>query len=414
MMFVTAVLAMTLAGSGGAPTLDSLTAGDDRAWPAPGSPVADAALGVADLGYRLATSAYPQDRNVVLSPLSIAVAFAMVRAGAGGSTAAQLDRVFGFPATGVHDAFNAITRQVVTAQVPPARPADPHDAGPPVVCLGNALFPQHGYPIGQPFLHTLAAQYGAGVHPVDFGDGGRATDLINQWVRQQTAGRIDKVFDQLDPSTRLVLANTVYLRARWDGGPFIENGASDAPFTRLRGGQVRVPTMRAEEDLRHAAADGWQAVEVPYDRGQLAMRILLPAPGRAPAAMLAPRAMAAVAAKLQKRYLALTLPRWNFSADLDLAAALRGLGLTAPFRPDADLAGIAPGLYVQQAVHRANITVDEWGTEAAAVTGLSFPTAARMPPQLRMDVNRPFAFAIVHIATGTPLFVGQVTDPSAH
>ena len=381
MMFVTAVLAMTLAGSGGAPTLDSLTAGDDRAWPAPGSPVADAALGVADLGYRLATSAYPQDRNVVLSPLSIAVAFAMVRAGAGGSTAAQLDRVFGFPATGVHDAFNAITRQVVTAQVPP--PADPHDAGPPVVCLGNALFPQHGYPIGQPFLHTLAAQYGAGVHPVDFGDGGRATDLINQWVRQQTAGRIDKVFDQLDPSTRLVLANTVYLRARWDGGPFIENGASDAPFTRLRGGQLRVPTMRAEENLRYAAADGWQAVEVPYDRGQLAMRILLPAPGRAPAAMLAPRAMAAVAAKL-------------------------------PFRPGAALAGIAPGLYVQQAVHRANITVDEWGTEAAAVTGLSFPTAARMPPQLRMDVNRPFAFAIVHIATGTPLFVGQVTDPSAH
>ena len=65
-------------------------------------------------------------------------------------------------------------------------------------------------------------------------------------------------------------------------------------------------------------------------------------------------------------------------------------------------------------MHRANITVDEWGTEAAAVTGLSFPTAARMPPQLRMDVNRPFAFAIVHIATGTPLFVGQVTDPSAH
>src|SRR5438132_1755341 len=221
--------------------------------------------------------------------------------------------------------------------------------GAPTLDSLTALFPQHGYPIGQPFLHTLAAQYGAGVHPVDFGDGGRATDLINQWVRQQTAGRIDKVFDQLDPSTRLVLANTVYLRARWDGGPFIENGASDAPFTRLHGGQVLVPTMRAEEDLRYAAADGWQAVEVPYDRGQLAMRILLPAPGRAPAAMLAPRAQAAVAAKLQKRYLALTLPRWNFSADLDLAAALRGLGLTAPFRPDADLAGIAPGLYVQQA-----------------------------------------------------------------
>jgi serine protease inhibitor len=27
---------------------------------------------------------------------------------------------------------------------------------------------------------------------------------------------------------------------------------------------------------------------------------------------------------------------------------------------------------LDQAVHRANITVDEWGTEAAAVTGLGF------------------------------------------
>ena len=54
MMFVTAVLAMTLAGSGGAPTLDSLTAGDDRAWPAPGSPVADAALALLAAGIPVA------------------------------------------------------------------------------------------------------------------------------------------------------------------------------------------------------------------------------------------------------------------------------------------------------------------------------------------------------------------------
>ncbi len=172
--------------------------------------------------------------------------------------------------------------------------------------------------------------------------------------------------------------------------------------------------MHAADELRYAAADGWQAVEVPYAGGQLAMRVLLPAPGRSPVAMLAPQTMAAAGSRLQKRYLSLSLPRWDFTADLDLGAALRALGLTAPFRPDADLSGIAPGLYIQQAVHRANITVDEWGTEAAAVTGLAFPDAVKAPPPLRVDVNRPFAFAIIHTATGAPLFMGQVTDPSAH
>ena len=130
--------------------------------------------------------------------------------------------------------------------------------------------------------------------------------------------------------------------------------------------------------------------------------------------MLAPQTMTAVGAGLQKRDLSLALPRWNVATDLDLGVALRHLGLTAPFQPDADFSGISAGLFVQQAVHRATITVDEWGTEAAAVTGLAFGSAGKIPPPLRVDVNRPFAFAIVHTATGAPLFLGQVTDPAKH
>ena len=55
--------------------------------------------------------------------------------------------MLGFPA-GVHGAFNAITRQVVTADTPPkAKPRNDSKPVPPVVCIGNALFPQQGLPI---------------------------------------------------------------------------------------------------------------------------------------------------------------------------------------------------------------------------------------------------------------------------
>src|SRR2546430_5434892 len=145
-----------------------------------------------DFGYRLSRTAGDPRANWVVSPLSIAYAFGMVRAGAGGATATELDTAFGFPATGTHEAFNAITRQLVTADVPPAKgPTRGKDGAPlpPVVCVSNGLFPQDKLPIGQPFLRTLAAQYGVGVHPVDFGSP-KAKATIDAWVKAQTAGRI--------------------------------------------------------------------------------------------------------------------------------------------------------------------------------------------------------------------------------
>ncbi|MER6170213.1 serpin family protein [Streptosporangium sp. NPDC001681] len=70
-----------------------------------------------------------------------------------------------------------------------------------------------------------------------------------------------------------------------------------------------------------------------------------------------------------------------------------------------------------QAVHHATVTVDEWGTEAAAVTALALGyTGPPEPvPEVEVEVraDRPFAFAIIHRPTLTPLFIGQVTDPTA-
>ena len=105
------------------------------------------------------------------------------------------------------------------------------------MCVGNGLFTGRGYPIGDQFLGTLAAQYGAGVHPVDF-TSPDTVKMINSWVRQQTADRIPKLFDDLLPDTRLVLANAVYLRADWAQGPNVR----------------RPPAARLEKPGRGAAA----------------------------------------------------------------------------------------------------------------------------------------------------------------
>lgn len=411
------LLAAAAAACGGPGEADVLVAqGVSREVPV-NPPLAQAVRGLTAFGHGLYAAAATPGANTVISPLSIACAFAMARAGAAGATAAALDQVCGFPPAGPHTAYNALTRKIVTVDgVPPPPDAqadrDAQDSEPadPVVGIANELFIQHGMPVGQPFLRTLAAQYGVGVRAVDFRQDAAAA--INAWVDEQTAGRVTKLFDQLDEATRLVIANAVYLKADWEHA-FGEDGAEqNAPFTRADGSTARATLMRQTTDFRHASAPGWQAVELPYAKSDLAMWVLLPARGGSPHDLLKPDTLAQVGTALKPALVRLALPRWNFATDLDLEAPLRALGLGVLF-DDADFSGIADGLSIGQAVHRANISVNEWGTEAAAVTGLGFVTSGRAGTIVDFRADRAFAFAIMHRPTSTPLFIGHVTDPAA-
>lgn len=376
------------------------------------APVEQTVAGLTKFGHDLYTVAAAPAKNTVISPLSIGFAFGMARAGAAGQTASQLDHVFGFPASGPHAAFNDLDRQIGTVgQLPPrqspgATRAPDERPAPPVVAIANGLFIQDGLPVADGFLRTLASQYGAGARIFP---SGRGAEQINAWVREQTAERIDRLFDRLDPATRLVLANAVYLKADWQT-PFAKNPTTDATFTRADGTTVAVPMMRQQESLRYASGQGWQAVELPYAESDLAMRVIVPQGALTPADVLSPRTLNQVEARLQVGQVELFLPRWDFATDLDLLPTLNTLGLTSL----DDFSGMSQDrLALDQAVHRANITVDEWGTEAAAVTGLVFLVSAPPQPQFMVRADRPFAFVVVHQPTGAPLFIGHVADPLA-
>ena len=96
---------------------------------------------------------------------------------------------------------------------------------------------------------------------------------------------------------------------------------------------------------------------------------------------------------------------------LDLIPPLQQLGMEVPFEAGADFSGMLPGVWIDQAVHEANITVDEEGTEAAAATGIVLPTSAS-PRPVTIRADHPFAFALVDTDKGTPLFIGHVADPT--
>ena len=408
------------AGPAGATSDVVQVSGASRAEPRQGAPVDATVAGLTRFAAKLYRSATSPERNAVLSPLSIAYAFAMARAGAGGDTAAALDETFGFP-PGVAEAFNALTNGMVTATAlpragaaPAPSPGEEPQPQPPVLAIANGLFTQRGYEIAEAFLRTLTEQYGSEVRTVDFGRPEDALTAVNAWADEHTAGRIPKILDGLDPMTRLVLANAVYLKASWTE-PFTPAG--EQPFT-VAGSKVDVAMINRTLVAGYATGDGWTAVTIPYFGGRLAMRVLVPTGGgKTPADLLTPEVLDA-AGRAGTKEVDLTMPGWDFGSTLDLRAVLTGMGLTLPFdeaRADFSRITTQEQLFIDQAVHKANITVDEYGTEAAAVTALSMrATSARVDPPVELTVDRPFAFAVIDTTTGAPLFLGHVADPREH
>ncbi len=109
------------------------------------------------------------------------------------------------------------------------------------------------------------------------------------------------------------------------------------------------------------------------------------------------------------------MPKFEFESEFRLKETLAAMGMPVAFSGGADFSGMTGNrdFFIGDVVHKAFVSVDEAGTEAAAATAVIMPTA--MPPGelVEVTVDRPFIFLIRDIETGTILFVGRIVDPSA-
>ena len=204
----------------------------------------------------------------------------------------------------------------------------------------------------------------------------------------------------------MVLANAVYLKAGWQR-QFVPDQTAEQPFATAAGPTVRAPLMTGPLYVPYSENGQWQRATIPYAGGELTMRLVLPRSVLRGMPALTSLLDVATAPTTGDRptLVEVVLPRWNTRTDLDLLTALNITDIS-------DLSGIAPAVSVDAAVHRAAITVDETGSEAAAVTAISVGVSMPPQPDIVLRVDRPFAWAIVHEPTQTPVFVGHVVDPT--
>jgi serine protease inhibitor len=357
------------------------------------------------------------DGNLVFSPASIELALAMLRPGARGTTASQMD-------TAMHEVGSDAMAPAISAlgeALDTRSGTYPDNLGedvPVTLRIANSAFAQHGLRIEPAYLNALSSRFGAGVRLVDYAtDFEAARKRINDWVADQTEQRIRDLLapGSVDDLTRLVLANAIYLKAPWLV-QFSKEATSTQPFTTADGRTVRVPMMSQQESFGYATGKGWQAVDLPYVGGSLSMTLILPDDLTAFEDSLSGDSLHSIIGALSSRDVQLSLPRFDIETKADLPEQLSAMGMPLAFDAEhADFSGITTDdrLYVTDVVHQANITVDEAGTVAAGATAVVVGRTSMPSDIARMNVDRPFLFAVRDDPTGTILFLGRVTDPSA-
>lgn len=370
------------------------------------------------------------EQNIALSPWSVESALLMTAAGAKGDTLAQMMNALGFvtfadsPAS-MQTSFAALNRTLLAN----AREYNEDGSRDDDLILeaANAIWvaEQLRKDLRPEFQETLRTVHNAEVHDAPFqSNPDRARNTINKWVNDRTDDKIPELLPAgfITPQSSMVLTNAVTFDADWMHS-FNERLTKPEDFRRLDGSTVSVPMMNQRlESVGHWSGEHFVAVQLPYEGGDYAMNILVPEDGHFAHVRdnLFQQGLDALFPRADKHEIGivqLALPKFKFRWSGELAQSLKALGMEHAFDNRADFSGMFTegNELISQVIHEVYIDVDEEGTEAAAATavGMMRTSAPINPPKVTtVRADRPFLFVIQDTETGTPVFMGQVVDPS--
>ncbi|XP_063154879.1 leukocyte elastase inhibitor-like [Candoia aspera] len=358
---------------------------------------------------------HPTD-NIFFSPIGVSSALGMIYLGAGGNTATQFKKIL--HADGVED-FHSI---LCTLNTKLNRSNAPY-----ILKLANRLYGEKTYTFLSDFLTSTQNLYGAELSTVDFSNApDKARKEINQWVEQQTEGKIPELLSESSISevTRLVLVNAIYFKGSW-AEAFKEEETKDKPFRLNKTEKKNVKMMFMKEKLPfgYIPECKCRVLELPYQGEEFSMIILLPDDIEDNSTGLEQLEKQLSLEKLQEWTqpknmpsdvdIYVHLPKFKLEESYDLKYYLTALGLLDVFDSGkANLSGMsgAQDLHVSKIVHKSFIEVNEVGTEAAAATAATIMLLC-LPREEDFIADHPFLFLIRHNRTKTILFLGRFASP---
>ncbi|MEG4232962.1 serpin family protein [Microcoleus sp. Pol11C3] len=375
----------------------------------PNNPInVDARLVAANtkFGFKLFNTLSKQqpNKNIFISPTSVALALSMTYNGVSGETKQEMTKALELTKMSPK-AINAANQNLQNS----LQKNDPKVQ----VSIANALFVKQGFSLKPEFLQINQQYYQANISEIDFQSPQEALSIINNWVSQKTQGKIDKIVTKIKPDTLLFLINAIYFKGNWET-PFDKSQTGNKTFYLTDSTSKQHPMMSQKGSYRCYKTDTFQAVSLPYgQKGALSMYIFLPNSNTNLATFsqqLTPENWNKWMQEFRVKSGMIEIPRFKMEYEVKLNDTLIALGmaeffggLKTDFSPMTD----SP-VAVESVKHKTFVEVNEEGTEAAAVTVIEM---TRSMPAFEMNVNRPFFCAIRDNTTGTILFMGIIVDP---
>jgi serpin B len=350
-----------------------------------------------------------EQENMLISPLSLNMALAMVWNGAGGETKQSIQKAMGmgnYPPSEVNGYFKKL-REALLKTDPMVK-----------LAIANSIWSRKGFPVKPDFYNINREWYNAEVRELDF-SAANAPDIINQWCSDNTNGLIDKMIDEIPNDLMMYLINALYFKGEWaNGHGFVAEKTANELFYKEDGSPIEVKMMQQNSELGYFSDELLSATALPYGNKAFSMVFILPNQGVSFDAVLNQLKQVDYWNKCMypsgNYDVNLYIPSFKFEYETSLNETLRQLGMEIAFSSLADFSGISDvALAISTVKQKAVIEVNEEGSEAAAVTVVEmvYTTIQTEPQPITFKANRPFLFAIKENSTGTVLFMGKIGNP---
>jgi serpin B len=372
-----------------------------------------------------------EEGNLFFSPLSISEAMAMTYVGARGKTRDEMAKVLNFAL--FEERLPAIFSSLESELKKMGTGVQGRDEKGFRFSIANALWGQQGLIFLPSFLETIKKGYGGNIQTVDFRyQPNIVCRTINRWIEDQTSGKIRDMLwpNMISELTKVLITNAIYFKIAW-AFPFEEVATSNDIFHTSMFGDVSVPMMHQSRYFNYAEGYKYQAIELPTSGEKFSMIIFLPRQGQFDNLEnnLNPDMVQNTLANLRGEYIELAIPKFRYETCLNLNEALKKMGIKEAFSDGADFWGmvekfslnldeieaarnIGRTLCISQVLHKAYVSVDEAGSEAAVATAVIMSTGSLGQEKKRVifNINRPFIFLIREAETDSILFIGRVLN----
>lgn len=363
----------------------------------------DAANALADAFVKLFKSTLSDDKkSSLISPFSIFAALGMTADGTAGNTLEEFEELFGMSASELDEAMAYLSFRL----------GDTGSSNVKFRTADSIWLTNTGVKFKTSYLERVKSYYDPSVYSVDFSDSA-TVDAINGWVKNNTDDMIEKIIEygDVDASTVAALVNAITFDAKW-AEKFSK--VSDGVFTSYSGQEQNV-TMMYSSGNRCYMLDGAVGISKDYDGGKYRFVALLP-DEKTDVFDFVRTLDGETILSLSDREMNMTarvgMPKFSLDYDLDLIPSLVSLGVVEAFGGAADFSEMAecrPGdIFIDQAIHKTHIDIDENGTKAAAATIVTTRKNAVAEQEIVLD--RPFIYMIIDAESSLPVFMGVMTD----